>query len=110
MSIHLPSWLLTLLNIAPYVLQATPLAPIAPFVAAGINAAEQIPGATGAQKLAASVAIAQAGLSAAQAAGVKIDAPTANEDIAQGVNLVVAAVNKMHGQLSTIPAQLPPAA
>lgn len=107
---HMPSWLSTVLNFTPYVLQATPLAPLAPFIAAGIHAAQQIPGATGQQKLAASVAIAQAGISAAQAAGAKIDATASNEAIAAGVNDVVKAVNAFHGQPVTVPASLPPAA
>ena len=46
----LPKWLQILEEVGPIVLTFTPLAPIAPIVVAGINIAEQIPGATGDQK------------------------------------------------------------
>jgi hypothetical protein len=94
----LPNWLATVLHMAPAVLAFTPLAPLAPFVAAGVHAAEQIPGATGAQKLNAAVNIAQAGILAAQAAGVTVDAQVTNQAIVDGVNAVVAGVNSFHGK------------
>lgn len=92
----LPSWLSTVLHYAPMALSLTPLAPLSPFIAAGIHAAEQIPGATGAQKLAAATQIAQAGISAAQAAGAHIDAAVTNEAIVDGINAVVKGVNSFH--------------
>lgn len=96
----LPNWLAAVLHYTPYALTLTPLAPFAPFIAAGIHAAEQIPGATGSQKLAAAVSIAQAGISAAQQAGAHVDAPVTNQAITDGVNAVVAAVNSFHGKVA----------
>lgn len=93
-----PSWLSTVLHYTPIALSFTPLAPLAPFFAAGIHAAEQIPGASGSQKLAAATAIAQAGISAAQAAGVKVDASVTNQAIVDGINAVVKGVNSFHGK------------
>lgn len=94
----LPSWLASVIHYTPYALAMTPLAPFAPFVAAGIHAAEQIPSATGEQKLAAAVSIAQAGMLAAQQAGAHVDAAMTNDAIAEGVNAVVKAVNSVHGK------------
>lgn len=92
----LPRWLQTVIQVAPIALAFTPAAPLAPFITAAVHSAEQIPGAKGPQKLAAAVAIAQAGISAAQAAGVKIDADTTNTDIVAAVNAVVKATNDFH--------------
>ena len=58
--------------------------------------AEQIPGATGQQKLAASVQIAQAGFAAAQAAGAHVDANAASEALLAGVSAVVQGANAFH--------------
>ena len=93
-----PNWLKTVLHFAPVVLSATPLAGFAPFIAAGIHAAEQIPGASGTEKLNAAVTIAQAGIMAAQAAGAHVDAAVTNQALVDGVNAVVKGVNSFHGK------------
>jgi hypothetical protein len=104
---HLPSWLRTVLMYAPPALSFTPLAPFVPMLQAGVHAAEQIPGATGQQKLEAAVQIAQAGILAAQAAGAHVDAEVTNQAIVDGVNAVVKGVNSFHGKTTK---ELAPAA
>jgi hypothetical protein len=89
------NWLKLVENFAPIILAATPLAPIAPYVALGIQTAEQIKGATGEQKLALATQIANVGVAAtnAQAGKVLIDPNAANSLITNGINAVVAATN-----------------
>ena len=100
MSFPLGSWLRAIASFAPYILPAIPgiPAPMVPFIIGGIQAAEQIPGASGEQKLAASVAIAQAGFGAAQAAGAHVDAKAVSDALPVGVSAVVQAVNAFHSQ------------
>ena len=95
---HLPHWLSTVVHLTPVLLNFTPLAPFSPFFSAAVQSAEQIPGASGAQKLAAAVSIAQAGMLAAQAAGAHVDAQVTNQAIVDGVNAVVKGVNSFHGK------------
>lgn len=96
----IPKWLSTVIHVAPMALaMAVPgMAPFVPYFMAGVQSAEQIPGATGEQKLAAAVNIAQAGILAAQAAGAHIDAAVTNQAIVDGVNAVVKGVNSFHGK------------
>lgn len=47
----LKSWLDKIKKYAPIILAETPAAPLAPYIAIGIQAAEQIPGASGPAKL-----------------------------------------------------------
>ena len=91
-------WLKLVEQIAPIALAVTPLAPIAPFIALGIKTAEQIPGASGADKLALATTIAQAGVAAtnAQAGHQEIDPVLVSQAIAQGIGTVVAVVNTVH--------------
>lgn len=94
------TWLRSVFALAPSALaKSVPvLVAVAPYIATGVHSAEQIPGATGPQKLEAAVAIAQAGILAAQAVGAHVDAPVTNKAIEDGVNAVVAAVNSFHGK------------
>lgn len=88
----IPKWLQIVQQFAPMVLAFTPLAPIAPMVAAGIQAAENMQGATSEQKLASVVAIARDGIAAtnAQAGKVVLD-PAMSDAVIQ--NIVSTAVN-----------------
>lgn len=93
-----PKWLQIVENIAPIILAATPLAPIAPFVALGIRVAEGIPGATADQKLVIAKSIASVGVQAANAQAGKevIDTKAADTLVTSGINAVVAATNLRH--------------
>ena len=93
-----PSWLSLIAKFAPFILAAIPGVPpaIIPYVAAGIQSAEAIPGAAGPQKLAAAVQIAQAGFSAAQAAGAHLDAWAINDSLPAATSAVVNIVNAIH--------------
>lgn len=93
-----PNWLRLVGQIAPLILLSTPLAPIAPWVSIGIQVAERIPGATGAQKLEIAKVIARVGVSAAnaQAGKVIIDPVAADTMVTDGINAVVAATNIRH--------------
>lgn len=93
-----PGWLKTALTIAVPALACTPAAPFIPIFQMAVNAAEQIPGANGAQKLQAATQISQAAIFAAQQAGVHVDAPVTAKAIQDGVNAVVSAVNSFHGK------------
>lgn len=92
---NLASWLKIIEKAAPIVLAATPLAPLAPFVAVGIQAAEQIPGATGPQKLTIATQLVNTGIAAtnAQAGKQVINPSEASQLVASGINAVVAAAN-----------------
>ena len=92
------SWFSMIGKFAPFILAAIPGVPpaIIPYVAAAIQSAETIPNATGPQKLAAAVSIAQTGFSAAQAAGAHVNATVVNESLAAGTSAVVNAVNAFH--------------
>lgn len=95
MAFNLSQWLNLVESIAPIVLLATPLAPIAPFVILGIKTAEQIPGATGPQKLALAKTIVSAGVQAtnAQAGHVEIDPVQIDTAVTSGINAVIASIN-----------------
>lgn len=97
-SVNLGSWLKIVEQVAPLVLAATPAAPIAPFVAIGIQTAEKIPGASSADKLALATTIAQAGIAAtnAQAGHTEIDPTAANAALASGISAVVNVANLVH--------------
>ncbi len=92
------SWLSLIAQFAPFILAAIPGIPpaIIPYVAAGIQSAEAIPNAAGPQKLTAAVQIAQAGFSAAQAAGAHVDATVINEALPAATSAVVNIVNAIH--------------
>lgn len=92
------SWFSLIGKFAPFILAAIPGVPpqIIPYVAAAIQSAETIPGATGPQKLAAAVTIAQTGFAAAQAAGAHVNASVVNESLAVGTSAVVNVVNAFH--------------
>lgn len=95
MSFNLSQWLALVEQISPIILLATPLAPIAPFVALGIKTAEQLPGATGAQKLALAKTIVSAGVAAtnAQAGHVEVDPALVDSAVSSGIAAVVATAN-----------------
>jgi hypothetical protein len=95
---HIPSWLKAVAKIAPTILALTPAAPIAPWVALGIQAAEGIPQASGAQKLEIAKVIAKVGVAAvnAQAGSTVINPAAADELLASSINAVVAATNLAH--------------
>ncbi len=99
----LPSWLSLIAQFAPFILAAIPGVPpgIIPFVAAGIQSAETIPGATGPQKLTAAVAIAQAGFGAAQAAGAHVNATVISDNLPAATSAVVNIVNAFQKQQGT---------
>ena len=92
------NWLKLVEQIAPLVLAATPLAPIAPFVAIGIHAAEQIPGASGATKLAVAQQITHIAIQAVntQAGHEEVNPALADGILADGISAVVGAVNLKH--------------
>lgn len=98
MSFDIKKWLHLIEQVAPYALAATPAAPLAPFIAIGIQAAEQIPGATGATKLAIAKQIVSIGVAAtnAQAGHQKIDPVLVDQTVTDGINTVVGAVNLAH--------------
>jgi len=92
----LPKWLEVLAQVGPGVLKFTPLAPIAPEVIAAIGEAQQMPGATGPEKLAHVVNIATEAAQAtnAQAGRVVID-PVAMQSTAATAISTVVQVTKM---------------
>ena len=94
----LPKWLQYVETFAPLILAATPLAPIIPFVISGIQTAEQIPDATGAQKLAIAQQLVADGVAATNAAAghTEIDPALVNDMVTQGINTVVSVVNFKH--------------
>lgn len=94
-TMHIPGWLHLIEAVAPLVLSATPLAPLAPYVSLGIQTAEQIPGATNAQKLEIAKAIAKVGVAAtnAQAGHPIINVEAADTLVTAGITAVIAATN-----------------
>lgn len=97
---------------APLILASTPLAPIAPFVAAGIQTAESFQGATSADKLNKAVTLVQQGIAAtnAQAGHVEIDPQITQAAITAGVGAVVNAINLVHSfKAEDASEQAPPA-
>lgn len=91
-------WLALITQYAPLILAATPLAPIAPFVAIGIHSAEAMKGATKQEKLSHAVEITQASIVAvnAQVGHQVIDPTTANRALVSGISAVVDVVNMVH--------------
>lgn len=82
-------------SIAPLTLALTPLAPAVPFIILGIQTAEKISGASGAQKLMLAQQIVNAGVAGAnaQAGHTILDPVLVSEATASGISAVVAAVN-----------------
>lgn len=66
-----------------------------PHIIAAASAAEQMPGKTGTQKLAAAVAIATQGLQVAQAQGADIDADALEQHVPEAVQKVADVVNSL---------------
>lgn len=92
------AWFKILKQVAPVILAATPAAPLAPFIAIGIQAAEQIPGASGATKLAVAQRIVHIAVEAtnAQVGYAKVDPTLVDQAVVDGINTVVAVVNAKH--------------
>ena len=94
----LPKWLKVLEQIGPMILLATPLAPIAGAVIAGIQLAESLPGATGDQKrqiVQQIVAVAAAGANA-QAGTPRLDPATASTVAGDVIDSIVGVTNLIH--------------
>ena len=92
------AWFTILKRLAPVALALTPAAPLAPFIAVAIQAAEQIPGASGPTKLAIAREIVKISVNAtnAQLGYAKVDPELVDEAIENGINTVVAVVNAKH--------------
>jgi hypothetical protein len=84
-------WLHLIEQLAPLVFMATPLAPLVPFIVIGIREAEQLKGATGAEKLAHAVEITHATIAGvnAQAGKVVIDPVGADDALKHGISTAV---------------------
>lgn len=92
-------WLETIGSIAPLVMQFIPgCAPLAPYVSFGVQQAEKIPGASGAQKRDIAIAIAKAGVGATNAlkGSTLIDPAISDETIGATVDAVVGITNIVH--------------
>ena len=100
----LPTWLQVLEQVGPLFLLMTPAAPVAPFVVAGIKMAEQIPGATGAQKKDFAVQIANLGAQATNAiAGHQvIDAALVSNAVSSGIDTAVSVTNLIHNHIQSV--------
>lgn len=98
----LPKWLGLVKQLAPLILAVTPLAPIVPWVVVGIQTAEGIEGATGAQKLEIAKAIVSVGVAAtnAQVGKVILNPAEADTLVAAGISAVVAATNLVHKEVA----------
>ena len=83
-------------HFAPLILAVTPLAPIAPAVAAAIAEAEQIQGASGRDKLAHVIAVATRSAEVAQASGVPIDPAAVQAAAVDVIAAVVSVANLAH--------------
>lgn len=95
---NLSTWLKTVEKIVPTLLKLTPLAPISQYVALGIQTAQQIKGATGAQKLELAKQIVSVGVAAtnAQAGHQVVDPAEVDALVTSSINTVVAAANLAH--------------
>lgn len=104
----MPKWFRILKEIGPTVLAFTPIAPLVPAIIAGIELAEQIPGATGAQKKAIVQQIAKTAAEGAnaQAGHVVIDAASIETVAGSAIDTVVGVVNIIH-QLPEAPPPSP---
>lgn len=93
-------WLAVLKQIGPVVLALTPAAPMAPFVLAGIDAAEHLKGASGPEKLAHAKAITQAAVAAvnAQHGSPVIDPDLADAVYDDAVSTTIGVCNLVHRQ------------
>ena len=92
---HFTDFLKAVEQLAPIVLPLTgvPVA-LVPFVVHGIQIAEQLPGATGAQKLSAAVELTNNGVAALNTVKPgSIDADKVNTALVSGINATIAAVN-----------------
>lgn len=91
-------WLKRALEMAPLILSLSPLAPIAPAVAAGIVAAEKMKGATGAEKLAHVQELAHAAAEGANAAAGRevVSVVGIDQAAANAISTVVSVVNLAH--------------
>lgn len=85
-------------TIGPVALQFTPLAPIAGAVTVAIGEAEQIEGASGADKLAhvTNIAIEAANAANAQAGHVVIDPLAVQQEAAKAISTAVGAIKIVH--------------
>ena len=103
---NLSKWLEILGTIGPAVLSFTPLAPIAPIVLEGVKLAEQIPGASGAQKKALVQNIVALGASGANtAAGSVVVDPTAAAAVTgTAIDSVIGVTNLVHAAHGATPA------
>ncbi len=93
-------WLSLIGNLAPFVLAAIPGVPpvLIPAIVHGIQTAEQIPGASGAQKKAAVLDLVATGLTTTNsiAGSQKIDASATLAAVSSGIDATVNAVNAVH--------------
>jgi hypothetical protein len=91
-------WFTQVLHLAPVILSFSPLAPIAPAIAAGIIAAEKIKGASGAEKLAHVQEIAHAAAEATNAAAGRevVSVIGIDQAAANAISTVVSVVNVVH--------------
>ncbi len=94
----LPVWLQMVASLGPQILMFTPLARIAPAVAAGIQEAQQMAGADGPTKLAhvTNIAVQAAQAVNAKAGHVEVDPETVRVAAGQAISTVVTVVNMVH--------------
>lgn len=88
-------------QIAPIALSVIPGVPpvLIPLVVHGIQTAEAIPGATGAQKKAAALDLVNTGIASTNAAaGKQVIDPTAINAVGEGIDTVVGVVNLINGK------------
>lgn len=100
-------WLQLVQVFAPLILSFIPrLAPLAPFVSNGIQEAEQLPGASSAEKQAHAIQIARNGIASVNAvAGHPLLDPTISDQlIGSAVNTVVSVTNLVHAAHTGTPA------
>lgn len=102
------NWLDLVKVVVPMILAETPAAPIAPFIAIGISAAEQIPGATGPQKLEVAKQLANIGVAAANAqAGKELINPSlVNETADNSIKTIISVMN-LADSLKDMPVEPP---
>lgn len=92
-------WLNLIVHLAPVVLSIIPgAAPLAPIVAVAIQEAEQLPGASGADKLAHARQLVVAGAAAANTlAGHTVIEPMLAQDVAaNAISTIVDTANRIH--------------
>jgi len=109
----MPKWLQILAQVGPYVLALTPAAPLTPFVIAGIQAAEHLPGATGDQKKVIAQQIASIGAQGLNTVkGTQVIDPALVADMTKdAIDAVVQVTNAAHAAAtSPAPMQAAPVA